>query len=257
MTDHERLMGALGQGELPADLAAHATSCSHCQAAVAAYRAMAPPARGPGQSVVLSPSLELERELTQVAGRPAPSLWRGPLLLGLLQGAVAMGMVVALGKGVLVRNQAAPAALWVLGLALGACALGGTLAAVAPGFRRLRTALFALAAGTAAILGLGGSGLPGRHSFVFDGAVCTTVEVACAALPLGAALWMQRRFAFDPVRAALASLAAAATGVFALHLHCGIGAASHLYIFHVAPWLVLGGLGLWVRSRLRSRSYAP
>jgi len=259
MTDHERVMGALGQGELPADLAAHAASCTHCQAAVAAYRALAPPSGAPAppggrrQSI----SASLERELAMTAGTPAPSLWRGPVLLGLLQGVAAMVVVVALGRGGLVRNQAAPAALWAVGLALVICALGGTLAAVAPGYRRLRAALFLLAAGTATVLGGAGSGLPGRRAFVMDGAVCMSVEAACAVLPLVAALWIQRRFAFDPMRAALASLAAAATGVFALHLHCPIGTAGHLYTFHVAPWLLLGAVGLWIRSRLQSRSYAP
>ena len=259
MTDHERVMGALGQGELPADLAAHATSCAHCRAAVAAYRALAPSSGTPAPPAGRRPSISasLERELAMTAGRPAPSLWRGPVLLGLLQAVVAMAVVVALGRGELVRNQAAPAALWAVGLALGACALGGTLAAVAPGYRRLRTALFALAAGTAVVLVGTGSGLPGRRAFAMDGAVCTSVEVACAVLPLVAALWLQRRFAFDPMRAALASTAAAATGVFALHLHCPIGTASHLYTFHVIPWLLLGAAGLWIRSRLQSRSYAP
>ncbi len=257
MTDHERLIGALGQGELPADLAAHALSCAQCAAAVAAWRKLAPPggAPAPGKSVVLSPSLELE--LKELAGRPAPSPWRAPLLLGLLQGVAAMAVVVALGKRGLVQNEAPPGAVWGLGMALGACALGGTLAAVAPGFRRVRAAIFALAAAIATVLGAAGSGLPGRRSFLFDGAVCTTVEVACAVLPMAGALWVQRRFAFDPVRAALASLAAAATGVFALHLHCGIGTSDHLYVFHVAPWLALVVLGMWIRSRLRTRSYAP
>jgi hypothetical protein len=168
-----------------------------------------------------------------------------------------MGAVVALGRSGWVRNQEPPAVLVTLGIALAACAVGGTLAAVAPGYRTLRTVLFALAAGTGAVLGTCGSGLPGQRAFAVDGAVCTSVELACAALPLGVALWLQRRYAFDPLRAAMASVAAAATGVFALHLHCPIGASNHLYVFHVAPWVVLGGLGLWIRSRMGSRSYAP
>ncbi|HEY8210095.1 MAG TPA: DUF1109 domain-containing protein [Myxococcaceae bacterium] len=250
-------MGALGRGALPEDLAAHAASCPHCRAAVAAYRALAPPAGGSASRSPSSLSPALERELSEAAGKRAPSPLRGPLLLGLLQAAVAIGAIAALGKSGWVRNQEPPAVLVSLAIALAACAVGGTLAAVAPGYRQLRTALFALATATAAVLGVCGNGLPGQRSFAFDGAVCASVELGCAALPLGVALWLQRRFAFDPLRAAAASLAAAATGVFALHLHCPIGAANHLYAFHVAPWVVLGGLGLWLRSRMASRSYAP
>jgi len=256
--DCQRLMDALGRGELPADLAAHAASCPHCQAAVASWRALAPPSGGappPGQPRPLSAALQ--SELSAAAGHPAPSAWRGPVLLGLLQAAVAVGAVVVLGGRGLVRNQAAPQVLVGLAAVLGACALGGTLAAIAPGYRRIRATLFAVAVGTAAVLGACGSGLPGLRSFAFDGAVCAGVELACAALPLPAMLWLQLRFAFDPVRAAVGSLAAAATGVFALHLHCPIGAASHLYAFHVLPWLLLAGLGLFIRGRLPSRSYAP
>lgn len=259
MTDCQRLMDALGRGELPEDLAAHAASCPHCRAAVAAYRALAPPAGGsaPARRAPISFSPTLEHELARAAGKPVPSVLRDPLLLGLLQAAVAMGAMVALGKSGLVRNQEPPAVLLALAMALVACAVGGTLAAVTPGYPRLRGALLGLAAATAAILGVCGNGLPGHRSFAVDGAVCASVELACAALPLGVALWLQGRFAFDPLRAAMASLAAAATGVFALHLHCPIGAANHLYAFHVAPWVVLGGLGLWLRSRMGSRSYAP
>ena len=260
MTDCQRLMGALGQGELPEDLAAHATSCPHCRAAVAAYRALAPPAGGSAPPPSRGPSAlspALERELAEAAGTRAPSPLRGPLLLSLLQAVAALATVGILAKGQWLRNQEPPEVLVALAVALAACAVGGTLAAVAPGYRRLRTALFAVAVATGAVLGVFGNGLPGHRSFAVDGAICASVELACAALPLGVALWLQRRFAFDPMRAAVASLAAAATGVFALHLHCPIGAAGHLYAFHVAPWVVLVGLGLWLRSRMPSRSYAP
>jgi len=260
MTDCQRLMDALGKGELPEDLAAHAASCPHCQAAVAAYRALAPPAGGsasrPPLGLGLTPTLE--QELAKTAGKRARSVLWEPVALGLLQAAVAVGVVVGLGNnGRVLGNRAAPMVLVALGVALGACALGGTLAAVAPGFRRLRMVLFGLAAFTAVVLGACGSGLPALKPFLVAGRTCASVELACAALPLGVTLWLQHRFAFDPMRAALGSVAAAATGVFALHLHCPIGTADHLYAFHVAPWALLGGLGLWIRSRMGSRSYAP
>jgi len=258
MTDCQRLMDALGKGELPEDLAAHAASCPHCQAAVAAYRALEPKA-GASNSAPrpLALSSALEQELARTAGKRAPNPLVQPLVLGLVQAVVAVGVLIGLGKGELVLNRAPPEVLITLGVVLAACAVGGTLAAVAPGLQRLRWFLFGAAATTAALLGACGSGLPGPHAFLVDGRVCASVEVACAVLPLGLALWLQYRFAFDPLRAVLGSFAAAATGVFALHFHCPIGAASHLYAFHVVPWVVLGGLGLWIRSRMGSRSYAP
>src|SRR3954471_19699634 len=100
MTDCRRLMDALGKGELPGDLAAHAASCPHCKAAVAAYRALAPPPGGASPPPRRSPPLSavLERELAEAAGRRASSPLLRPLLLGLVQAAVAMGAVVVLGR---------------------------------------------------------------------------------------------------------------------------------------------------------------
>ncbi|HYV47393.1 MAG TPA: hypothetical protein VFA20_21185 [Myxococcaceae bacterium] len=257
MTDCQRLMDALGKGELPADLATHAASCPHCSAAVAAYRALEPKA-GVTRRAPLALTSTLEHELARTAGTRARSALWEPLLLGVIQAAVAMGVVVFLGNnGRVLGNREPAVVLVVLGLALGACAVGGTLAAVAPGFPRLRWFLFGAAVSTAVLLGACGSGLPALKPFLVAGRTCASVELACAALPLGVTLWLQRRFAFDPLRAVLGSVAAAATGVFALHLHCPVGTADHLYAFHVAPWVLLGGLGLWIRSRLGSRSYAP
>jgi hypothetical protein len=259
MTDCQRLMDALGKGELPEDLAAHAASCPHCQKAVAAYRALAPPAGAPAARrppLALTPTLE--HELAKTAGKRAANPLVQPLVLGLIQAVVAMGLVVALGNnGRVIGNREPPVVLVALAVALGACAVGGTLASVAPGYRRLRWGLFALAAVTAVLVGACGSGLPSLRPFLVSGRTCASLELACAALPMGAALWLQHRFAFDPLRAVLGSVAAAATGVFALHLHCPIGTADHLYAFHVAPWVALSALGLWIRSRIGSRSYAP
>jgi len=257
MTDCQRLMDALGKGELPEDLAAHAASCPHCQAAVAAYRALEPKGGGARRPPpALTPALE--QELARTAGRQARSALWEPLLLGVIQAAIGVGGVVFLGNnGRFVGNREPMVVLAVLGVAVAMCAVGGTLAALAPGFPRLRWFLFGAAVSSAALLGACGSGLPALKPFLAAGRTCASVELACAALPLGVTLWLQRRFAFDPLRATLGSMAAAATGVFALHLHCPVGTADHLYAFHVAPWVLMVGLGLWIRSRMGSRSYAP
>jgi hypothetical protein len=164
---------------------------------------------------------------------------------------------VAMARDGYLHNRAPPAVLAVVAVLISACALVGTFFATAPGFGAARKVVGGVTLLTAAAVALGGSGYAGTRSLVVSGLPCLGVETAMTVVPLLAAVWIQRRFAFDPVRSFLACLSAGAAGLFALHFHCAIGTFQHLFLFHVLPWIALGGLGLYARARLPSRSYAP
>lgn len=253
----QRVMDALPQRELPPDLRAHVAECRHCQAAIEAYQALAQdsaPTSPSGPSLRVAPQVAAELE---AAATPAPRWWTWPLLLGAVNGLVALTGVLALGRHGLVLNRAEPAQLAAVAVLLTTCGLLGTFFATAPGFGQARMVVAAVTLFTAAVVALGGSGLPGAGSLLQDGLPCLGVELSMTAVPLLAALWIHRRFAVDPVRSLLASLSAGSAGLFALHFHCAIGAAQHLFLFHVTPWIVLGVMGLFARAWLPTRSYAP
>jgi hypothetical protein len=103
---------------------------------------------------------------------------------------------------------------------------------------------------------LGGSGAAAKG--LLAGCLsCTRAHLLLSALPLVAALVLLRRSAYHPARALAAGLSAGAVGLLLLHLHCPNGGVAHLALSHVAPWLLVGGLAVLVRSRLSSRTYAP
>jgi hypothetical protein len=114
------------------------------------------------------------------------------------------------------------------------------------------------AVGVALLVLLGGSGLANpNRSFLEGCASCVRTSVIFSLLPLVAALGLLRRMAFHAVRAVAAGLAAGAVGLLLVHLHCSDGSPEHLAAAHVGPWLVLGALAPWVRSRLRTTQHAP
>jgi hypothetical protein len=86
---------------------------------------------------------------------------------------------------------------------------------------------------------------------------CMGSEVVLSVLPMAVALVLLCRSAFQPVRALAAGLSAAGVSLLLLHLHCADGTVSHLMAAHVAPWLLLAGVAVLVRSRLPTRSHAP
>jgi hypothetical protein len=79
---------------------------------------------------------------------------------------------------------------------------------------------------------------------------CLFVELAAAALPLGAALWLSRRD-LRPGALAQAAAAGALAGQAALNLVCGAHQqAPHLWIFHVAGVAAAALIGWTLQARL-------
>jgi len=245
-------MDALG-GPLPPELAAHVASCEACRALTGGFDALGPPAP-PAPS--LPPALKAPA-LAELASHPKPTpWWRELVVLGAVYAAVTG---VALGFTRLGQLlNAAPTGV-VVGLAALVLALmaGGAVLALAPARRGGRGGLVATSAGVVALaVVLGGSGQDVQG--LLAGCIgCTRTHLLLSALPLVAALGLLRHSAYHPVRALAAGLSAGAVGLFVLHVHCPNGSAAHLGLSHVAPWLLVGGLAVWARSRLRSHSYAP
>jgi Negative regulator of sigma F len=155
-------------------------------------------------------------------------------------------------------GNVAPSAMFVA-VAVSVAAVGvlGAMAAVWPGRRaKLMSALVLVAIAAAAVVS-GGSGAEDARSFPAAGIFCVRAELVWAATPTIAALAVLSRFAYSTTRTLVGGLAAGATGLLALHLHCRIGTASHLAMFHVLPWVAVAGISVFIRSRIQSRSFAP
>ncbi len=249
-----RVMDSLG-GPLPEELAAHVASCEACRALTGGFDALGPPPPPPAPS--LPPALKAPA-LAELASHPRPSpWWRELAVLGAVYAAVTG---VSLGFTPLGRllNRAPEAVVVGLAALLLALMAGGAVLALAPRRRDGggRGLVVTSAAVVALAVALGGSGQDVKG--LLAGCIgCTSTHLTLSALPLVAALALLRRSAYHPVRALAAGLSAGAVGLFVLHLHCPNGSAMHLGLSHVAPWLLVGGLAVWARSRLGSHSYAP
>ena len=199
-------------------------------------------------------TLALEELERAPAARP---WWKDAAILAAVNAVVAVGCVFALGRKGLVFNQAAPAVLIAVAVPVLLTALLGAVAAVIPGRpARIANALVLALLATAAIL-LGRSGYGDQRPFLLQGMPCMTSELAMSILPVVAAVFVLSRFAYSRIRMFLGGLAAGAAGLFALHLHCPIGTASHLAVFHVLPWIAAAAVAVLIRSRVRSRTHAP
>ncbi|QSQ23142.1 DUF1109 domain-containing protein [Pyxidicoccus parkwayensis] len=255
-----RVMDSLG-GPLPAELEAHVASCAECRALVGGFDALgglptAPPPEAP------APKLEAAhlRARAELEAHPkATPWWRELLVLLAVYTAVFAGGLVLLGRhGLgLVGNQASPTMVTSVALLTLVLVGGGAFLAIAPIRRRLPWGLLALAAvGVALVQVMGGSGL--QSLLPVRGMLgCMGTEVLMSVLPLGVALVLLCRSAFEPVRALAAGLSAAGVSLLVLHLHCSDGTVRHLVSAHVLPWLLLAGVAVLIRSRLPTRSYAP
>ena len=147
---------------------------------------------------------------------------------------------------------------WHLGLALalGLIALGAALAAIRPGGRASRVGVSALFIPLLPALLAAASGL-GTRTGVADELRCAAVLGLTSVVPAVATALFMARFAPSRTRAMLGGAAAGAPGALALHLHCPIGLEAHVATGHVAPWVVVALLVVWLRGRLTTRSYAP
>ncbi len=204
----------------------------------------------------MSDALEQARQaaLAELARTPkARPWWVDALVLAVLDVGVGVALVALLPThgeqhdGAVLRLVTAAGLLLVAGL--------GAVAAVRPGALPSRWVVLG-AAGLAALTSLlGVSGVGGAG--LWGGAACTVFEVASSVVPLAAATWVLSRFAADPLRAAVAGLAASAGGLFALHFTCPIGTVAHVGVFHLVPWLLMGLLSLGIRRTVGSATWAP
>jgi hypothetical protein len=241
---------------LTAEARAHLEGCAFCRGARAGYLAMAPSEGGS-----LSPERRAALQAAaaeEVKRRPrAAPWWVEALVLMAVNVAVAGAGSLWLGQG-RIQNPAPPS-MWgaVAGLLVTLIAAGAFLA-LAPRGKLLRNALLALGLGTLGVLTLAGAGgSDATEGFIQAGMPCATTELTLSLVPVAFAVWMLTRAAYDPLRALLVGLSGGAAGMLALHVHCSIGTASHLLLFHGLPWIATAMAALVIRSRLTSRSHAP
>ncbi|RKH10028.1 DUF1109 family protein [Corallococcus sp. CA053C] len=86
--------------------------------------------------------------------------------------------------------------------------------------------------------------------------VCTASHVAVALVPVAVALAVLRWAAFNPLRAAVAGLAAGTVGAFVGELACGLG-AGHVAAYHLGAWALVALMTGALSKRLKPRTYAP
>lgn len=253
--DCERVLDRLDAARLPPELEEHVEHCSHCQAARAGFDALPPVPEASLPPTSLSAAAVIAR--AELLAHPKVTPWwleaLGAAAVPII--AALLGIVVLSRHGV-VHNRAPLPALVTVGLSLVLIIVWSAYAGMAPRARLHRLGVVAFAVETALLVGVAGSGFdPGP--LLKPGLPCLLTEILVSLVPLAIVAVLLMRSAFDPLRTAVAGLGAAAAGVFTLHLHCAVGSARHLLLFHALPWLVLPLLLVAVRARLPSRSYAP
>jgi hypothetical protein len=253
--DCERVVSHLGE-PLSSDLLAHAQSCAECQKVQQSYGLLqgyrsVPGHDAPGLALPAAAAVELRKH---PHARP---WWWGALALALTYLALILVGVAVLGAPQRTGNPPLPLALQAVGIGLALLSIVGFVASLAPRGRRARLALFPFLG--ALLFGILLSA-PLSHDtggFVAEGMSCLTVEVVMSLLPIGLGIWLLTRSAFNPIRSLLLPFCGATAGLVVLCFHCRVGLASHLLVFHLAPWLALGALAWAVRAKSRSHSYAP
>jgi hypothetical protein len=138
-------------------------------------------------------------------------------------------------------------------LALGVTA--GAVLALRPGRlgQRLGRVLAAVAP-LAVLLAADGRAASGRFA---EGMSCLWTVVLLSLLPLAAGAWLLTRMAYSASRALTVGLASAGVGLLALQFHCANGTSAHLFVFHLLPFVALGGVAVLLRRLLPTWSHAP
>jgi hypothetical protein len=237
----------LGQ-PTPPEVAEHLRGCAECRAAVEAYELLG---RSPRQAV--PPTLEKTRAaaLLALSERPLPGGWWKPtgVLLVLELGAAAAGLALLSAPGV-GGSSSLP-----LGIALVLTAAMFVSAVAAMGRSSGRKERVALPfVGLVVLLLLGVGALVPASPTPQN---CLGAEVLLSLAPMGAAVYLLAGTAFRPWTTLLATLSAGVAGLVPLSLHCSNWGWNHVAAFHLAPWLLLACLAVWIRSRLPSRTFAP
>jgi hypothetical protein len=204
----------------------------------------------------MSDALEQARQaaLAELARTPkARPWWVDALGLAVVNVGVGLALLALFPS----HSEQHASALWrvVTAAALVTVAGLGAVAAVRPEALSLRWSALVMAGVSAAGTLVGASGVGAKG--VWGGAACTVFEVLSAVVPLALATWALSRFAADPLRAAVAGLAASAGGLLALHFTCPIGTLQHLGVFHLVPWLFIALVSLGIRRLVGSATWAP
>ena len=247
----QRAMEGLGQPQ-DAETAAHLAGCESCRSAFSTFEALSrarPPHPSPGRSAVP------ESELAKVAGRPAAPWWREAALVIVFNAVILAAGLWKLGTNL---DNAAPLPdIWTIGIVLAFLVFAGPIIALAPRNRPLRKSLLFALPLVALAISFGGSGFDPGGGLIKAGIPCLSVEVLSSLAPIAFALWALTRTAFQPSRVVIGAMSAGAAGLLMLHVHCQIGTVAHLLGFHVLPWLAVIAAAIAIRSRLKSRSFAP
>ncbi len=229
---------------LSTEYAAHLKTCAECTQARRAYEAVG--------AVDVAPATDAQLEAARLAAQAELAAhprvrpwWFGAIALLAVDAALAIALPVAVS----LRNDTFA---WLLGLSWWAVAATGAIAALVPGRPSLRWATVA-AGGVVLLATLAGTSELGEPV----GVACAKFELAVSLLPVAVVLGLLMRFAFDPLRAAVAGMAAAAVGVGVLCVHCPSTAFAHVLAFHVLPWVALTVLAAVARRALPSHSLAP
>ncbi len=249
----KRLMDQLGRALEP-ELSAHVSGCESCRAVVSTYEAMSrAPRPAPVEARAATTAV-----LAQTANlAPARPWWWSAGLAARLNLIVAIVGAIALSQSGLVRNQAPLPVLLAIGLLLLFLATAGPIISLAPRRRQLRIAALLSIPLVALAVGVGGSKSHPGGELMRDGLPCLALEIVLSLAPAAIALWALTTAALQVRRAIIAGASAGVVGVLVLHLHCSIGSPSHLFFFHVLPWIAVVAAVVAIRSRLRSRSFAP
>jgi hypothetical protein len=182
--------------------------------------------------------------------------WYDAALLVAINSGVAIVCALYLGWPRLLDNSASRPILVAVAIPVALVIVLGAVASVMPGRRAalIGTLVLAVAAAVAIVSVTSGADT-GR--FVGGGVPCMRSEWVMAIVPTAAAVAVLSRFAYSPLRMLVGALSGGATGLLVLHLHCRNVTLPHVAVFHVLPWLAAAGIAVLIRSRIRSRSFAP
>jgi hypothetical protein len=129
-----------------------------------------------------------------------------------------------------------------------------SLFALRPGARIAGVVVGALAVSASVVL-LASAEQRGVGARLLGDPECAAAELGVSLLPAIGMLVALRRFAYQPLRAALGGLGVGATGLLVLDVTCPMAGAGHVLVFHLVPCLFVIVALVVARSRLRSQSY--
>jgi hypothetical protein len=246
MSPHLRLVEHLSSATLDAEDREHASRCAACAALLAGdAQPLGPPRLG---------TAWLDAAHRELAQRHRP-WW--VLALG-LAGANALLATAAVFILQAWNWEASTSPRWLFLCAatvLAALVTAGALLALAPGRRWLRAAIGLASVAPLAVL-LAANGRASRGAFG-AGAPCLWTVLVLSLLPLAFGSWLLTRAAYSAWRALAVGLISGGVGLLALQFHCADGESPHLVVFHLLPWLVLGGAAIVLRRALPTSSHAP